>query len=215
MINLYLLIEINRTSIKSQVSKPSLRLIAWMLPWCAFYSYSIVGLWIVDIVILSCAEPVVSRIRRAERRNDSVSWILRTTGWSGNDFPKNNWNCKFLWSVNKSLFKLLDCRKVMNITKHYIKGKRIRIDLTRPRIGRLLHLFLGIGQWSGSVFGPYSIHNRWPSRPIANQQQLAAWLDFLYQYSYIIICRFSTQQWIKKYFKFKPALTNSRDFVLF
>lgn len=25
-------------------------------------------------------------------------------------------------------------RKVMNITKHYIKGKRIRIDLTRPRI---------------------------------------------------------------------------------
>jgi hypothetical protein len=23
----------------------------------------------------------------------------------------------------------------MNITKHYIKGKRIRIDLTRPRIG--------------------------------------------------------------------------------
>ena len=27
-------------------------------------------------------------------------------------------------------------RKIMNITKHYIKGKRIRIDMTRPRIGR-------------------------------------------------------------------------------
>ena len=27
-------------------------------------------------------------------------------------------------------------RKIMNITKHYIKGKRIRIDMTRPRIGK-------------------------------------------------------------------------------